>query len=333
MNRLTKTLPITHWLEHGVLVAVSGGADSMALLHFLAQHEPATRQLAVAHINHRLRGEESDADADFVRKSVAEYALRYFEHRITPEEWNTGTTGSREADARKIRYDFLIQTAEQLGFRYVATAHTADDQTETVLHRLIRGTGISGLAGIARIRQLNPAITLIRPLLDVRRYEIIAYLEQIGKLFRTDSTNFENDFTRNRIRNRLLPTLRNEFNPKVDEAIDRFARLAAENEEVLDELIEEILEMAVLRQTPDEIVLDSSKLQSRQTATLREIFVRIWKRNGWQLRDWGFEQWNRLVVFFRSETGRCVLRGSVIAEHNNGQFILRQAAADSEEKS
>ncbi|MDR0705107.1 MAG: hypothetical protein LBF88_08970, partial [Planctomycetaceae bacterium] len=120
--------------------------------------------------------------------------------------------------------------------------------------------------------------------------------------------------------------------PKVDESLERFARLAAENEEVLDELIDEIFENAIIHQTPDEIVLDSSTLQSRRTATLREFFVRLWKRNNWSLRDLGFEQWDSLVAFFRSEMGRYEMRGSVIAEHHNGRFILRRVAADLEGK-
>ncbi|MDR2757072.1 MAG: tRNA lysidine(34) synthetase TilS [Planctomycetaceae bacterium] len=327
---MSQTLPVIHWLEHGILVAVSGGADSMSLLHFLAQYESHPKRLAAAHVNHCLRGEESDADADFVRHSVAGYGLQYFEHRIAPEEWNTNKYGSLEAAARKIRYDFLTRTAEHIGFRYVATAHSADDQTETVLHRMIRGTGISGLAGITKMRQLNPAVTLIRPLLNIRRYDIIAYLEKLGKPFRTDSTNSKNHFTRNRIRNLLLPILRKEFNPKVDDAIERFAYLAAENAEVLDELIDEIFEKAILQQTPNEIILDSSKLQSYQISTLREFFVRLWKRKGWSMRHLGFEQWELFVAFFCSATGRYEMRGSVIAEHNGKHFILRRVAANSE---
>ncbi|MDR2115457.1 MAG: tRNA lysidine(34) synthetase TilS [Planctomycetaceae bacterium] len=332
MNRLAKTLPLAHWSEHGILIAVSGGADSMALLHFLAQHCPNTKHLAAAHINHRLRGEESNSDADFVRKSVADYGFRYFEHQIAQEEWNTQKSGSLEAAARNIRYDCLTRTAEQIGFRYVATAHTADDQIETILHRLTRGTGLAGLAGIAPIRQLSPAITLIRPLLDIHRNEIIAYLEKLGKPFRIDSTNSKNNFTRNRIRNLLLPMLRKEFNPKVNNAIKRLARLASENENILAELMDGIFENAIIRQTPNEIILDSAKLQPLQTSTLREFFVRLWKHNSWSLRHLGFEQWTTFVEFFRSETGRCEMRGSIIAEHDGKHFILRRDEANSEEK-
>jgi len=325
MDRLAETLPIARWLEHGILAAVSGGADSMALLHFLARfQELVPNRLAVGHVNHALRGEESDTDAEFVQNAADEYGLPYFEHRITPEEWNTGKIGSREAAARQIRYSFLTRTAEQLGFRYVATAHTADDQTETVLHRFLRGTGVSGLVGMSQIRQLNPAVTLIRPVLEVRHHDILTYLERLGKTYRTDFTNFENDFTRNRIRNRLLPMLRDEFNPKVDEAIARLARLAAKNEEVFDELIEDFFEKAVLRQTPNEVILNSSVLRNQSTAMLREFFIRLWKRNGWQLRNMGFEQWNSLVEFFHSETGRYECRGLIVAEHRHEQFILQR---------
>lgn len=343
MNRLTDKLPLTHWLTHGVLLAISGGADSTALLHFLAQHEfpptpspnsqPQIRGLAAAHMNHCLRGNESDADAEFVRQLVGDCGLRYFERRIAPEDWNRSEHGSLEAAARQLRYDFLTQTAEHLGFRYVATAHTADDQTETVLHRLIRGTGLSGIAGMSRFRQLSPAVTLIRPLLEIRRCDILAYLEQLGKPFRTDSTNLENHFTRNRIRNRLLPILREEFNPKIDEAVVRLSQLATDNEEVLDELFGEMLDEVVLSCTSDEIIIDSLKLRSRRLATLREFFIRLWRRNGWSLRDLGFEQWVLFVEFFCSGVGCYEMRGSVVAEHHGQHLILRRVAANSEARS
>ncbi len=246
MKRLSLNLPSTPWQEHGVLVAVSGGADSTALLCSLRQEIPRVEEcrrfLAVGHVNHGLRGDESDGDARFVQKLAEQWGLRYFERSILPEEWTQDSTGSREAAARNIRYQFLLETAHQLGFRAIATGHTANDQAETVLHRLVRGTGLSGLSGISAHRQLDEAVTLIRPLLNVRREEIIEYLTENGQRWRNDATNAENDFTRNKIRNRLLPELRTHFNPKIDDALCRLARLARDNQTVLDELVTELLD-------------------------------------------------------------------------------------------
>jgi hypothetical protein len=122
----------------------------------------------------------------------------------------------------------------------------------------------------------------------------------------------------------LLPTLRNEFNPQVDEALTRLARLADENETIINELIEGVLERAIVRQTENEIVLDSSQLRSYSSALLREIFVRLWKNNHWSLREMGFEQWTTFVEFFCQKTGICNLRGNIVAEHNADHFLIRR---------
>ena len=312
--------------NHGILVAVSGGADSVALLHLLAQALPPDGKLAVAHVNHGLRGADSDADAKFVRALATEYQLRYFEHRL-----NAGTTLS-ENTARNLRYDFLVQQAEQIGFRYLATAHTADDQAETVLHRILRGTGLSGLSGIVPLRVMTPAVTLLRPLLHVRRSEILAYLQSLGNTFRDDKTNAENQFTRNRIRNRLLPMLREEFNPQIDEAVCRLATLAAEHETVLSELLDGLIDSAIVEQSPVEqspverspgrIVLNILPLQHFSLPVLREILIRVWKRQHFPQREMDYGQWSALAELCRMPSGRLDFPGGVTAEWIEGRFII-----------
>jgi tRNA(Ile)-lysidine synthase len=277
---------------HGILAAVSGGADSTALLHCLARNCPKPQQLAVAHINHGLRGTESDGDAAFVKKLADEYRLRYFEHRI---DWNTAERTLSEEQGRKIRYDFLIATAERIGFRYLAVAHQADDQVETVLHRIVRGTGLAGLSGIAPQRQLTPALTLIRPLLNVRRSEIIGYLQSIDRPYRTDTTNLANDFTRNRIRNIILPMLRTELNANVDDAICRLAQLAVENDTVLSELSDTQLDGIILEHAPTHITCNLDKLRLFSTETQRTLLLQLWKRFGLALREMSFEHWTALI--------------------------------------
>ncbi len=325
MSDFSLYLPRDHWQEHGLLIAVSGGADSTALLRALVDEVDDSvtcgQCLAVGHVNHGLRGAESDDDAIFVQNLAASFGLRYFEHRIQQEEWSQDKTGSVEAAARNIRYDFLARTAHSLGFRYIATAHTADDQTETVLHRLLRGTGLTGLAGIARFRRWDDAVTIWRPLLHVRRQQIIEYLNEKGQTWRSDSSNAENDFTRNRIRNKILPELRQDFNPQVDRALCRLAALAKDHETVLGEMADALLEKWS-RKNGEATEFDTPHLKQFSAATLREFFHRTWIKNAWPLRDMGFDDWNRLVQFFLEGQGRQEFPGRITALHENQRFVL-----------
>jgi len=163
------------WNDVGVVVAVSGGADSVALLRGMASARSTlagSGRLIVAHFNHGLRGAESDADQAFVEELAARFQLQCCSARAAP----AGSGHVAEEAARNQRYAFLLQTASTQGARVVATAHTADDQIETVLHRVVRGSGLSGLAGIPFTRSLSEAVALVRPLLHYRRAEILAYL-------------------------------------------------------------------------------------------------------------------------------------------------------------
>ncbi|MCL2711460.1 MAG: tRNA lysidine(34) synthetase TilS [Planctomycetaceae bacterium] len=304
--------------DHGILAAVSGGADSVAMLHLLMQSFPPEGKLAVAHVNHGLRGADSDADAEFVRALATEYNLRYFEHRI-----EAGTMLS-ENSARNLRYDFLVQQAEQIGFRYLATAHTADDQTETVLHRILRGTGLAGLTGIAPVRTMTTAVTLLRPLLHVRRHAILTYLELLGKTFCEDKTNVENQFTRNRIRNSLLPMLRKEFNPQIDEAVCRLATFAAEHESVLTELCDVLIETVLVEQFSDRIVLDVLPLQQCSPPVLRELLVRLWKRHHFPQREMDYAQWLALAELLQTEGKRLDFPGGISAERTQRLFVIER---------
>ncbi len=325
MQHFVSTCPLDLWLSHGILLAVSGGADSTALLRLMydaAQKMGSVQNLAVGHVNHALRGEESDADADFVRNLARDLGLPFFSYRITEEDWKSDKTGSREAAARNIRYDFLLRTTHSLGFRYIATAHTADDQIETVLHRIFRGTGLTGLAGIAPLRQVSPAVTMIRPLLSTKRARILQYLASCGQNYRTDSSNAENDFTRNKIRNQLLPLIRRELNPEIDAALNRLTKISHENSIVLQELVEKTLEQIVVQKIPESIVFDATLLGRFSDATIREILHRLWIVQNWPLREMGFEQWSGLVAFFRNGKSSQSLHGGMAAFHDGERFVL-----------
>ena len=173
-QRFATAWPPIGWHDMRVLLAVSGGADSVAMLHAMARLKTTGNgRLEVAHFNHHLRGQESDADEAFVAGLAAQLGLACHVGHATEHLGAGDRRGSLEAAARTARYDFFRRLAEQQGARYLVTAHTADDQAETILHRIIRGTGINGLAGIHRVRVLSPAVTVMRPMLGVRHSELL----------------------------------------------------------------------------------------------------------------------------------------------------------------
>jgi tRNA(Ile)-lysidine synthase len=202
-----------------VLVAVSGGCDSVALLHVLME---LGRPIAVAHVDHGTRGGESRADAAFVASLAGEFALpcHVCRHDVPAEAHAAGV--SVEQQGRAVRYAFLTATARDQGYAAIATGHHADDQAETVLLRLIRGAGPEGLGGIPVVRDLG-GIPLVRPLLGCRRDELAACAETEGWVHRTDLSNADVSVPRNRVRHELLPLLRGAYNPAVVEALGRLA--------------------------------------------------------------------------------------------------------------
>jgi tRNA(Ile)-lysidine synthase len=208
-----------------VLVGVSGGPDSVALLLALGELGRGAWRIGVAHVNHHLRGRESDRDQQFVEKLA---------RRLGYEMHNANATlrgkANLEERARYARYRAFTAIARRQGYRRIATAHTIDDQAETVLHHVIRGTGGTGLAGVRRER----ADGVIRPLLGVSRAQVIAFLRRRGARHRLDRSNRDLRFTRNRLRARVLPLLERELNPRVKEALSRLAELSREDEDLLE---------------------------------------------------------------------------------------------------
>jgi len=274
------------------VVAVSGGADSVALLRFLL--EEGKRPL-VAHVNHQLRGADSDADEQFVRDLAASFRLPCRTLAIDVKAQASRTGENLEAVARRLRYDFLIRIAQENNADWVATGHTADDQAETVLHRLLRGAGIQGLRGIAHERTLAPGIRLVRPLLDTTREEIIAYLESLNQPWREDATNRDPAFTRNRIRHQLLPLLRS-FNPAIAEVLGRLAAQAGEVHLEELEAAHALLKDAELPSAGELQIFSASRLQAAPGHHVRAMFRALWEREAWPRNDMTFEHWKRLVA-------------------------------------
>ena len=267
------------------VVAVSGGADSVALLRGLEQ--TGNGNLVVVHVNHLLRGDESDADAAFVQNLAASLGIECSMHVVDV----AALGGNLEATARNVRYQIFAELAEHRGARWIATGHTADDQAETVLHRVIRGTGIQGLRGIAPTRD-----RIVRPMLRVTRQNVLAYLNALAQPYRTDSTNADVAFTRNRIRAELLPLLKS-FNPEIVASLGRLAEQAEELYADLDADTIALLATVELPRAGPIVVLDRAKLTALSQSKIRCIFRRIWQREAWPMHAMTHRHWQRAANF------------------------------------
>jgi tRNA(Ile)-lysidine synthase len=217
-----------------VVVAVSGGADSVALLDVLAGMKELRLRLIVAHLNHCLRGSESDGDEAFVRELAAGYGVSFVTRSVDIYELSKRERLSLEEAGRVARYRFFAETALNCRARAVALAHHADDQAETVLMRLLRGAAGSGLCAMTA----RAAGIYVRPLLSVTRVEIEAYLRGSGLSFRSDSSNTDTAFLRNRVRHELIPFLKN-YNPAISDRLVATAMALSEDEAILEKITAE----------------------------------------------------------------------------------------------
>ena len=244
-ERVLGSIRQQHLLSAGdrVGVAVSAGADSVALLRLLLElRSELGIVLSVVHFNHQLRGSESDADRVFVADLATHHDLTFYESSGDVAAFAAQKRISTETAARELRYEFFRQLVGASGesvVSKVATAHTLDDQAETVLMRLIRGTGLRGLGGIHPRVEVEDASSevcgeIVRPLLAVRRAELESYLHSHNQTWREDSTNLETKHTRNRVRKLLLPVIAKEFNPAVPERLSEFSEIARGEEDYWD---------------------------------------------------------------------------------------------------
>ena len=294
-----------------IMLGVSGGPDSVALFKTLSGANTTGNiysGLFIAHLNHLLRGEESEQDEQFVRGLAEESNISIIVERRDIRVLARERKMSIEEAARGERYKFLETAAQKVDANIVAVAHTADDNAETILHRIIRGTGILGIRGMSLRRKISQSskIELVRPLLFSWRKDIIAYLEGLNIPYRNDSTNLETDKFRNRMRLELIPTLEERYNTGVKKSLIRLGEIANQNYNFLrsqaDGLFERVLvnEDKSVNKSPEDIVLDITELKEMPAALQQFIIKEALIRMGVPLKKLGHNHYKVILDLIKS---------------------------------
>jgi tRNA(Ile)-lysidine synthase len=325
MNKFVRNF-LTEWRKLSLpfagetfVTAVSGGADSVALLLALDElknRKKLKNRFVIAHFNHNLRGTESQGDAEFARDLAAEFEFEF----VSKTAKGKSRKGNLEQNARVARYEFLRQTAEDLGAYGVLTAHTLNDQAETFLLNLIRGSGLEGLGGMKAVRNLEANILLIRPLLKwAKREDTENFCRAKNIKFRMDSMNLDETFSRVRIRKQLLPIL-GDLNPKIVEILAKTAAILREDFEELQEIAPQIKSVSA----GDELQLKDIKdlVPSSRSRVLRE-WLRINRGDLRKLDAKHFESIDKLIFSMKSgKTIELPDKEAVIKE--NGKLIFKK---------
>ena len=282
--------PAEKWSGVTVLVAFSGGADSVALTLALSRLQPAGTTIHVAHFNHRLRGQDADDDASFVEQFCQRHGLAC---TVGITSVAAEKVSPSEADLRAVRYDFLTKLAGTIGARYIVTAHTADDQVETVLHRLCRGSGLRGLGGIREFQPLGEFV-LARPLLHVWRADVLDYLETHDEVYRTDASNASDQYTRNRIRQHIVPALQERVQSDAPERIATAAMMLRNVYDFMQQQCEQFCEDHI-QFGQSEVRIAANAIREIHSALGVEVLRHVWCVQGWPLRDMSAEVWQSLL--------------------------------------
>ncbi|MEW4453972.1 tRNA lysidine(34) synthetase TilS [Bremerella sp. JC817] len=326
--RFLENWPLAAWAGRVILIGVSGGADSVALLRLMAEavDDNARSRMWAIHVNHRLRGDASDGDLAFVRELSGKLGVNFRSFSLSPALLEQQSAGlGIEAAARQARYAAFKEAACEVEARYLVTAHHQDDQIETVLHRILRGTGVAGLRGIASARQWLPGVGLVRPMLPFTRAEIVDYLQRCDQDWREDASNQTLEFTRNKIRQQTLPSLREDFGSQVDTSLVRLAEQARQCQEVIDDLVSDLYDTAVWQEGDGSVRVDLRKIRQQRPYLVQELMVRIWTERNWSRQDMSQVAWQKLAELAMSsqQVTTDMLPGAIRALRD-GDFLILQ---------
>ncbi len=315
-----------------ILIAISGGADSVALLNVLVrlkQDGAIGVKLAAGHVNHNLRGGQSDGDSEFVSELCKKLGIEVLTRSVDTTEYARVNKLSIETAGRDLRFNALCEMCRQAGGEAIVTAHHKDDNAETMIHRLMRGTGFRGLGGIWPVKEFGESIEVVRPLLCVGRKDIEKYCNDNDLTWRTDSTNAETVYTRNKIRHLLLPDVQKDCQGDLAEKLFElslrsqklYAKIEARAEQSLSEMIVE---------SSEGVVLDRNRLTQLDRLTAVEVVRRVLTSIGSGERDLMQEHFNRVLALASANSSGKVIElpnGFIAkAEYDRVRFYKSQKA-------
>jgi tRNA(Ile)-lysidine synthase len=303
-----------------VLAGVSGGPDSMALLHMLIKLAPKWNlTIGVAHLDHGLRGVESKHDAQFVSALCEGLRLPFFMQAQDVAAFQKKNRVSMEMAGRHARYRFYEQTAKKEHFNKIALGHHADDNAELILMNLLRGSGPLGIAGIPPIRNHR----YIRPLIYLRRDEILYFLKRNHIEFLSDPTNTDRRFLRNRIRHELLPDLAECYNPNIADALNRYARVAGAEEDWLNSQVQSVF-VEIARISPGCVRIPIVRLADMHTALQRRMIRKAIENIKGDLKKITYEHIHMVydLIHSGSDQDHADLPGRLAAERKQNELLI-----------
>ena len=261
-------------IKDKIVLGVSGGPDSISMLNILNEIKNELNfEIYVAHMNHMIRKEAED-DENYVQEYCTKNNIQFFVKRVDVVQIaNTNKIGTEEA-GRKVRYEFFEEVMKNVNANKIAIAHNKNDKVETIIMNLLRGSGISGLKGIEPIRDNK----YIRPLIECKREEIEQYCEENQLNPRIDKTNFENDYTRNKIRNIVIPYIKKEFNQNIIETIDRLSQVATEESDFIDKQTNKIYQNLLIEKEQNQIVLKLKEFNEQEKVIKSRIILLVTKQ-------------------------------------------------------
>lgn len=303
-----------------ILVALSGGPDSVCLLDILIKlKETLNIEIGAAHLNHMLRGEDALGDEEYVRRICKDLDIPYYIKQVDINKYAKENKLSSEMAGRSARYDFFDEIINKYGFNKIATAHNANDQAETILFRLMRGSGLEGLGGIKVSRDNK----IIRPILCLSRDEVEAYIEKQGLNPRIDKTNFEKIYNRNKIRLDILPYIKENFNADIVQTLNRMSTLLQKDNEYLEKEAEKYYEKYCLKSEKHFILKKQlfNKEEAITSRVIRNALVEYSKSN----YDFEMKHISEISYLAKKNSGKRVdLPNKIYAENIYGDIYIKK---------
>lgn len=316
-DRILKSIENYKLIENGdtIIVGASGGPDSQFMIYMLnSLKSQIDFEIILAHLNH-LHRKEAKNDEDLVRKTAEELNLKFFTRARSMDDYAKKLKLSSEDAGRRLRYEFFNDLAKEYKNPKIAVAHNKDDQAETVLMRIIRGTGLDGLKAMD-----YKSGNIIRPILDIKKSEIIAYIDFKKIPYAIDHTNFENDYTRNKIRLDIIPKLE-EINPRVVDQIYSLSELAKDDLEVLDGVIgDKFAELSDIKK--DKIIFDKAKFDRTDPAILRRIIRKAIETLNGEIKDISRENIDEFLTIRDLGTGKKIIKDRLRLRKSYDSYIL-----------